>query len=83
MPRDCLQEFAPMSTALPVWKGLPVREDWGYIRPGAGSEWSFRDRPVTGSHLFGSAVCCVLGLRKPHLLFGLRPWTLVGDFRFS
>ena len=83
MSRDCLQEFAPMSTALPVRKELPVREDWGYIRPGAGSESPFHDRPVTGSHLFGSAVCRVLGLWKPHLLFGLRPWTLVGDFIFS
>ena len=63
-----------MSTALPVRKELPVREDWGYIRPGAGSESPFRDRPVTGSHLFGSAVCCVLGLWKPRLLIGLRPW---------
>ena len=78
-----LQEFTPMSTALPVRKELPVREDWGYIRPGAGSESPFHDRPVTGSHLFGSAVCRVLGLWKPRLLLGLRPWTLVGDLRLS
>ena len=83
MPRDCLQEYAPMSTALPVRKELPVQEDWGYIRPGAGSEPQFRDRPVNGSHLFGSADCCVLGWWNPHLLFGLRPWTLVGDFCLS
>ena len=30
-PRNCLQEFALMSPALPVWKELPVREDCGYI----------------------------------------------------
>ena len=68
MSRDFLQEFAPMSTALPVRKDLPVWEDWGYIRPGAGSQSPFRDRPVIGSHLFGSAVCRVLGLWKPCLL---------------
>ena len=56
MSQACLQEFALMFTALPVWKDLPVRENWGYIRPGVGSESSFRVRPVTGSHLFGSAV---------------------------
>ena len=83
MPRDCQQEFAPMSTALPVRKELPVQEDWGYIRPGAGSVSPFRDRPVTGSHLFWSDVCCALGLWTPHLLIGLWPWTLVCHFRLS
>ena len=73
----------PIRNRLPAWKRLPVREDWDYIRPGAGSESPFRDRPVTGSHLFGSAVCCVLGWWKPHLLFGFRPWTLVGDLWLS
>ena len=72
-----------MSPALLVRKELPVREDCGYIRPGAASESPFHDLPVTGSHLFGSAVCRVLGLWTPHLLFGLKPWTLVGDFRLS
>ena len=72
-PRDCLQEFAPMSPGLPVRKELPVREDCGYIRLGAASESPFRDRPVTGSYLLGSAVCRVLGLWTPHLQFELKP----------
>ena len=38
---------------------------------------------MTGSHILGSAVCRVLGLWMPHLLFRLKPWTLVGDFRLS
>ena len=36
---------------------------------------------MTGSHLFGSSVCRVIGLWEPRLLLGLRPWTLVGDLR--
>ena len=72
-----------MSPGLPVRKELPVREDFGYIRPGAASESPFNVRPVTGSHLLGSAVCRVLGLWMLHLLFGLKQWTLVGDFRLS
>ena len=77
-----------MSPDLPVWEDLPredlpVREDCDYIKTGAVIESPFRDRPVTGSHLLGSAVCRVLGLWMPHLLFGLKPWTLVGDFHLS
>ena len=72
-----------MSPGLPVRKDLPVREDCGYMRPGAASKSPFCYRPVTGSHLLGSAVCRVLGLWMLHLLFGLKPWTLVGDFRLS
>ena len=70
MSRDFLEGFAPVSTVLPVrkelpvWKELPVREHWGYIRPGAGSESPFRDRPVTGSHLFGSVVYLSCGSRS-------------------
>ena len=73
----------PMSPSLPVRKDLLFREGCGYIRPGAASMSPFHVRPVTGSHLLGSAVCRVLGLWMPHLLFGLKPWTLVGDFRLS
>ena len=68
---------------LPVRKDLPVREDCGYIRPRSASMSPFRDRPVTGSHLLGSDVCRVLRLWMPNLLFRLKPWTLVGDFRLS
>ena len=39
----------------PGSEGFAGSEDWGYIRPGAGSESPFHDRPVTGSHLFGSS----------------------------
>ena len=53
-----------MSPGLQVRKDLPVREDCGYtcLRPGAASKSPFRYRPVTGSHLLGSAVCRVLGV---------------------
>ena len=83
-PRDGRLEFAPMLPGLPVRKDLPVREDCGYIRPGAAtSVLPFCDRPVIGSHLLRSAVSRVFGLWMPHLLFGLQPWTLLGDFRLS
>ena len=77
-----------MSPGLPVredlpWEDLPVREDCGYIKTGATMESPFRDRPVTESHHLGSAVCRVLGLWMPHLLFRLKPWTLIGDFHLS
>ena len=52
----------PVRKELPVLEELPVREDWGYIRSGAGSASPLRDQLVTGSHLFGSAVCHVFGL---------------------
>ena len=55
----------------PGSEGIAGSGGLGYIRPGAGSGSPFRDRPVTGSHLFGSAVCRVLGLWKPRLLLGL------------
>ena len=64
---------------------MPVREECGFVKTGAAIESPFHDRPVTGSHLVGSSVCRVLGLWMPHLhvLFGLKPWTLVGDFHLS
>ena len=40
-----------------------------------------RDQLVTGSHLFVSSVCCVIGLWEPRLQLGHWPWTLVGDLR--
>ena len=50
---------------------------------GAGSAPPLRDRLLTGSHLFVSSVCHVIGLWEPRLLLGLRPWTLVGDPRVT
>ena len=58
-------------------------ENWGYIRPVADGESPFCVRPVTGSHLFGSSIGRVLGLRQLPLPFRHLSWTILGDLRFS
>ena len=75
MSRNFLQGFSHVSPA------SPVRGDWGYMRTGSGSAPPFRDQLVTGSHLFMSPVCHMIGLWEPRILLGLRPWTFVGDLR--
>ena len=80
--------------ALPVRQKWPVRkvlagaekfsvEDWGYIRQLVDGESPFCVRPVTGSHLFGSSMGCVLGLRQPYMPLRHLSWTILGDLRFS
>ena len=94
MPESGLRMFAQTLPALPVRQEWPVREvlagaegsyaeDWGYIRQLADGESPFCVRPVTGSHLFGSSIGRVLGLRQPHLPFRHQSWTILVDLRFS
>ena len=65
--RSCVEE----STGAGEFVGA---EDWGYIRPVADGVSPFCVRPVTGSHLFGSSMGRVLGLRQPHLPFRHDTW---------
>ena len=58
-------------------------EDWGCIRPVTDQKSPVCVRRVTGSHIFGSPIGRVLGLRQPHLPFRGMSWSILGDLRFS
>ena len=64
-------------------EGFDSAEDWGYIKQVTGGESPFCVQPVTGSHLLGSPIGLVLGLRKPHLPARHPSWTILGDLRLS
>ena len=82
MPGFGLQKFAGAEGFADA-EGFAGADDWSYIKPLAGGVSPFCVQPVNGSHLLGSPIGRVLGLRQPHLPFRHLSWAMLDDLRFS